>query len=385
MIRADVLRLAEIALLSARLLLAALFLLAGATKLVDPAGTRRALRNFGLPGALAKPGMILLPLGELLVAVLLIPVSTAWYAAWGALVLLCVFLLAVGIAMALGRKPDCHCFGQLHSSPVGWPTLVRNIMLAACAGLLVWGGPRIPALDPWAWFMSLSGDAFKIGLAVLFVAAAAFLHVVSRARPRKVAAPVPVVDEPEEEAAEEQQAPQPAVRGSAKPAIPAQPQPLEAAPGPLGLGLAIGMPAPGFELPSVAGERRSLQSLLARGRDVLLIFSSPFCESCNALAQKLVKWMREMEGLPYIVLISSGKPEDNLAKLKDFDASRVLLQSESEVSNAYDSISTPTAVLVGAGGRIQSGLATGAAAIRELLVSSQKIQERKRINRQAPV
>jgi peroxiredoxin/uncharacterized membrane protein YphA (DoxX/SURF4 family) len=388
MIRADVLRLAEIALLAARLLLAAVFLLAGALKLADPAGTRKALRNFGLPGALVKTGMILLPLAELLVAVLLIPVSTAWYAAWGALILLGVFLLAVGVAMALGRKPDCHCFGQLHSSPVGWPALVRNIVLAACAGLLAWGSPRIPALDPWTWFMSLSGDAFKIALFVVFVAAAVFLHAVSRARPRKVAGPVPVAEEAppeEEESKEEEEQARQLARRSPKPSIPAESQPLEATPGPLGLGLAIGTPAPGFELPSLAGETRSLESLRARGRDVLLIFSSPFCESCNALAQKLVKWMREMEGLPYIVLITRGKPEDNFAKLKDFDTSRVLLQKESEVSSAYDSISTPTAVLVGAGGRIQSGLATGAAAIRELLISSQKIQERKRINRQAPV
>lgn len=376
MIRADVFRFAESVLLAARLILAAVFLLAGATKVADPAGTRKALRNFGVPGVLAKPGMILLPLAELLTAVLLIPISTMWYGAWAALILLGVFLLAVGLAMALGRKPDCHCFGQLHSSPVGWATLVRNVVLAACAGLLVWGSPRYGGLDPWAWFMSLSGDAFRIALFVVFVAAAGFLHVVSRARPRKVAEPVAVMDEDEPEA-EKAHAPPP----------PARPQPPveEAAPNPLGLGLAVGTPAPEFELPSLAGERRSLESLRARGRDVLLIFSSPFCESCNALAQKLVKWMREMEGLPYIVLISRGKREDNLAKLKDFDTSRVLLQRQAEVSSAYDSISTPTAVLVGADGRIRSGLATGGAAIKTLLTTSQKVEERKRINREAPV
>jgi peroxiredoxin len=153
----------------------------------------------------------------------------------------------------------------------------------------------------------------------------------------------------------------------------------------VGIGLAIGTRAPDFELSSLAGDSLSLQSLRARGRDVMLVFSSPFCESCAALAKKLVKWMREMEGLPQIVIISRGKAEDNRAKLQDFDAARVLLQQESEVSSAYDSIATPTAVLVGADGIIRSGLATGAPAIQALLTSSRKVEERKRINRQAPV
>jgi hypothetical protein len=50
-----VLRIAEFTLLASRLLLAALFLLAGASKLIDPAGSRKALRDFGLPAALARP------------------------------------------------------------------------------------------------------------------------------------------------------------------------------------------------------------------------------------------------------------------------------------------------------------------------------------------
>lgn len=371
---ADVIRIAEFGLLAARLLLAFVFLLAGGTKLADPAGTRKALRNFGLPSALAKSGMLLLPLAELAVAALLIPVHTIWLGAWGSVILLGVFLIAVGAAMAIGRKPDCHCFGQLHSAPVGWPTLSRNIVLAGCASWLVWGSPRYSALDPWAWFMSLTGNAFKIALSVAILAAIAFLQVVSRARPKEEAPPEPVRAMEEEEEESEQtppSAPAPAFEPSA--------------PGPLGVGLEIGTVAPEFELPALDGTRCSLESLRARGRDVMLIFSSPFCESCNVVAQKLVKWMREMEGLPQIVLISRGKPEDNLAKLKDFDRSRVLLQIESEVSSAYDSIATPTAVLIGADGTIRSKLATGVAAIQQLLTSSRKVEERKRINRQAPV
>jgi hypothetical protein len=82
--------------------------------------------------------------------------------------------------------------------------------------------------------------------------------------------------------------------------------------------------------------------------------------------------MREMNGLPRVVLVSRGTPRDNVAKLKGFDGSMVLLQRESEVSESYDCIATPSAVLVGADGRIQSDLVTGGVEIKKLLLSAAK-------------
>ena len=48
--------------LFARLLLAAVFLVAGIAKLADLAGSRQALRDFGVPARLANPFGVLLPL-----------------------------------------------------------------------------------------------------------------------------------------------------------------------------------------------------------------------------------------------------------------------------------------------------------------------------------
>src|SRR5205085_11239986 len=62
---------------------------------------------------------------------------TVWWGAVGALVLLLIFVAGIGYNLALGRTPDCHCFGQLHSAPAGWSTLVRNLVLALIAGLVV--------------------------------------------------------------------------------------------------------------------------------------------------------------------------------------------------------------------------------------------------------
>ena len=167
----------DIALLVARLLLAGIFLVAGVAKLADRAGSRHGLVDFGIPGALAAPFAILLPLAELAVAAALIPTSTAWWGAIGALALLLLFVLGIGVNLARGRKPDCHCFGQLHSAPAGWKTLLRNGVLAAVAGFVVWegrdGGGVGPSAVGWVGCFSTSHPVgLSGGLAFLGVMAA---------------------------------------------------------------------------------------------------------------------------------------------------------------------------------------------------------------------
>ena len=74
----------DAALLIARLVLAAVFTLAGVAKLSDLKGSRKAIIEFGLPTVLASPLALLLPLAELAVAAALIPASSAWWGALGA-------------------------------------------------------------------------------------------------------------------------------------------------------------------------------------------------------------------------------------------------------------------------------------------------------------
>lgn len=362
----------EFLLLAARVILASVFLLAGTAKFVDPVGSRKALRDFGLPPLLARPLVVLLPLLELAVAAILIPVSLAWYGAWGALGLLTAFLAAVGIAMLRGRKPDCHCFGQLHSAPVGWSTLVRNIALAACAAWLVARGPGRSGPALWAWLESLSSVETKLAAIAGCVLGFLFLRVLvgSRQKPEPVetsfSLPFFAEDEGEDEpdqAPAERAAPRPAPR-------PAPVEPSSSTPRPLDIGLPPGTPAPEFELPSINGDKRSLQSLRAGGRDVVLIFSSPHCKSCEALASNLVRWTRGVTGMPNVVVVSRGSAQENIAKLKGLEPSQVLLQREHEVAHAYDCSTTPTAVLVGADGLIKTQLIIGGPAIKQLLFSN---------------
>src|SRR4051794_7272653 len=158
------------ALLIARLLLAGVFVVAGVSKLRDRAGSQKAVADFGVPSVLAPALGILLPLAELAVAGALIPAATAWWGALGAFVLLLLFVVGIAANLARGRKPDCHCFGQLHSAPAGWSTLVRNGILAAIAGFILWQGRPDAGPSMVAWLGSLSAvqlTGLLIGLFLL--------------------------------------------------------------------------------------------------------------------------------------------------------------------------------------------------------------------------
>ena len=147
----------ELALLIARLVLAAVFVVAGLAKFADQEGSREAMLGFGVPGPLTRPFGMLLPPVELAVAILLIPLSTAWYGAIGAAALLALFVVGIAVSMARGVAPDCHCFGQIHSEPAGWRTLIRNGILAAVAGFVIYKGQDDAGASAIGWFTALSG------------------------------------------------------------------------------------------------------------------------------------------------------------------------------------------------------------------------------------
>lgn len=123
--------------LIARLILALVFAVAAVGKLADRAGTRRALVEFGVPDSLAEPGALVLPFAELAVSAFCLVGPVAVWGAMGALVLLAFFSTGIAVGLARGRRPDCHCFGQLHSAPAGPGTLARNAVFIVLAGLIL--------------------------------------------------------------------------------------------------------------------------------------------------------------------------------------------------------------------------------------------------------
>src|SRR5258708_5114953 len=141
----------HIALLTSRVLLALLFGVAGAAKLADRTGARRAIVEFGVPRKLAGALTVALPVAEVMASVLLLPVASAWVGALVALLLLLSFILAIIFNLARGRAPECNCYGQVHSTPIGWAAVGPSVVLVAVAALIVAGGRKAGGSGSVAW------------------------------------------------------------------------------------------------------------------------------------------------------------------------------------------------------------------------------------------
>ncbi len=342
-----------IALLIARVSLALVFLVAGVAKLADHPGSQKALQDFGVPAALARPFGILLPLAELAVVVALVPAISAWWGALGALTLLLLFVAGIGSNLARGQHPDCHCFGQLHSAPAGWPTLIRNLFLAAIAGLVVVFERGAPGLSIFGWLTALPMiQRIEVlgGMVVfaLLIGEAWVLLQVMAQQGRLLLR----IEALEAERAGTGMAQEPAATGNSSLAV---------------MGLPLGTAAPTFSLPTLTGEMITLQALRALGKPVVLIFSDPGCGPCNALLPEIGRWQREYASKAVVALISRGTAEANRAKISEHGLRHVLLQQDREIAQAYQAHGTPSAVLIQLDGAIGSPLAQGADAIRALM------------------
>jgi uncharacterized membrane protein YphA (DoxX/SURF4 family) len=114
---------------AAALLLAAIFVLAGASKLRDRDATVRSFRQLGVPGPDSAARLV--PLPELAAAVLLVVVPAV--GAIVALVLLALFTTFVVNRLRAGVDAPCACFGSTGGAPLSWLTLGRNALLAILA------------------------------------------------------------------------------------------------------------------------------------------------------------------------------------------------------------------------------------------------------------
>src|SRR5207249_7806368 len=110
----------------------------------------------------------ILPFVELAIAIGLLFSGTTNVSSIAGLLLLGLFVLAISVNLARGQTHDCHCFGQLYSRPLGWPTLVRNIIFALGAGFVFWQATLTVSPDIVATLVTLSA----VGWGLLAVAVA---------------------------------------------------------------------------------------------------------------------------------------------------------------------------------------------------------------------
>jgi peroxiredoxin len=344
----------DAALLITRLVLAGVFTLAGVAKLSDLKGSRQAIIDFGVPSAIAAPLGLVLPLAELAIAATLLSASTAWWGALGALTLLSVFVVGISMNLARGRKPECHCFGQVHSALAGWKTLARNGVLAAVAGFVLWegyGGGAGPSALAWLGALSAAQLVGLLG-GVLVLALLAgqwwFLVHLLRQNGRLLVR----LEGLEESVAAGGSAVAPSQNGT----------PVNQAEG-----LPVGSAAPQFSLSGLHGETLTLEALRSSGKTVMMLFTEPGCGPCNAMLPDVGRWQEEHAQKLTLALVSRGEVEENKTKASEHGLSNVILQKDWEVSESYEVRGTPSAVLISPDGKIASPVAGGAEGIRGLL------------------
>jgi peroxiredoxin/uncharacterized membrane protein YphA (DoxX/SURF4 family) len=297
--------------------LSVVFALAGITKLLDLAGTRQAIRHFGAPAGSVPILSLLLPFTEIAIAVLLLFRSTAWYASVAGLLLLAIFIAMIGINMAKGQAPECHCFGQLYSRPVGWPTLIRNVVFAVAAIFLISQSSNVAAI---------TSSTPGIALFLILIAVTAAISFYQAKRNNQTA------------------------KTSDS-------------------GLPVGAAAPSFDLPHYEGGTGSLTQLLAHGKQVLLVFTSPMCGPCVSLFHEIGEWQRTHDDLT-VAIVSKGTIKENFVNTVRNGLQNVLLQNEHEVADLYGTNVTPAALIIRKDGTIGSSMAKGADEIRVLIQSS---------------
>ncbi|MEA2203251.1 MAG: hypothetical protein QOE77_27 [Blastocatellia bacterium] len=308
-----------------RLALSAVFGVAAITKFLDQDGAREAVKNFGAPPAFVRTIAMLLPAFELAIAIGLLFTSSTQVSAAAALGILMLFVVAIGYNLKQGRTHDCHCFGQLYSRPLGWPTLARNVVFALGAAFVLWQQPQaantslldsLAGMRPWQWLIIIALGAGAI--------AAVFY---GRQRNQ---------------------------REAVNPSHGSQ-------------GLPVGAIAPDFSLPDYEGGTTSLRSLLEPGKPLMLVFVSPMCGPCVLFFKEIGLWQKEHQAELTIAIISKGTIKENFVNVARNGLRAILLQEAQEVALAFQSHVTPNAVVIGADGRIASDMAAGSDEITKLL------------------
>lgn len=313
------------ALIVARLCLAAVFFIAGVAKFADRSGTRQALTDFDVPRRLTDPLLFLLPAAELMVATALLFPTTARWGAVGGLVLLALFVVGLTRVLRRGEAPDCHCFGQVHSKPVSWVTVARNLVLTLPAAYVAVAGPG-PSLASWVADTDAT-DLWLIATGTLATLTTITSVLLWRENRRLHSTDDRVAAAPRQ----------------------------------------IGALAPHFTLPSTTGRAVSLQDLLADDRACLLTFVSPGCGPCKALLPELARWHDTVTERLALTLVTAVGPTEAEKLAHEHALSEVLIDEQSTVSHAYGAKAVPSAVLVASDGTVRSSLVAGPVAIESLI------------------
>jgi hypothetical protein len=350
----------SVALLVARIALAATFVVAGAAKLADLPGARAAAVGLRVPRSLASAGVPALAGLEVLVGSGLIPAGSSPYAAAAAALGVLGLTALAASAILRGLRPECRCFGSLGAGRIGGVTLIRNAMIFAVSALVAISGWKHPGETSSGRPDGLSATTITgfVALLLLTVVTTGLTRSNARLRVQRDAAVARLG----------------ALGAAAEPADPAnalehaRPGPLDTGGAPTGGGgLEIGSEAPGFRLENIAGGDISLEDILSPGNRAMLTFVHMRCGECARLIANLAAWQRRHASELTIAVVAAGKRSATVAKAIQHGLERVGHDPERAVFAAFGVARTPAAVLLDPDGMVVSPIAYGTAGISTLV------------------
>jgi hypothetical protein len=332
--------------LGARYLLVLVFVAAAIAKAVNPGSTRASMTGFRFPPAVARVGMVGLPVLELGIGVLLVTDIYRWGAA-GALVLLAAFTALIGVTLAAGRRPACGCFGSLSSSPAGAKDIVRNAVLGlvAVVALVTDSGARGASVARW---LTARGGYFWLTAALLLVAFGGIGVLTSAVVQllRQQGRLLLRIEHLEGHLGEVGADPAPPVSS---------------------LSLWTPRPAPGIALPDRYGRVLFLSELVGPLLPTLLLFTDPVCPACETVIAELHRIAGELARTTNLVMILQRSATAEAA-IPPLDAT-VVFDADGSTAASFGVEGVPTAVLITPDGMISQPPCPGHLPIRQLLAS----------------
>jgi hypothetical protein len=304
-------------------LLAGVFTVSGVAKIVDPEGTRTAVRGFGVAERLVSPVARVLPGFELVVAGMIIIPPVRLIGIMAAIALLLLFTAAVLFNVLQGRTPECRCFGQLRSTPIGWRTAGRNVSLLLVA--IVLAGTQLTGSSV---LNSEGTNLLTHGLIFIGIVSAAgfeFLALPALFRHNVATEQAPPVNE----------------RSVSS----------------------------GFVLPDIAGGHRSLSDLTSWNDPVGLLFIDPECDLCDEVLGELKSWKQAPWMYPRVQVIGCGTIEEHQAKAARFGIESILVQEDWEVADALGADNVPSLVFINPDNSLASQVVDGPNDIRTFMVT----------------
>lgn len=114
------------------------FIVSAVTKLARPAQWRAQATQLVLGGGAPRRAFDAVPAVEAVLGALLIVQRRRDVVALVAAGVLAAFTVLLVVRLLKGRRPPCACFGSISAKPIGWGSVVRNLVLIALAFVAAW-------------------------------------------------------------------------------------------------------------------------------------------------------------------------------------------------------------------------------------------------------